>query len=217
MPSPAEYETETSGNSPTASSACALAAQVHAQTSRELLSNSGKLVRQNSVREEENLTPEIVIIKNGTLSRSCTEETERIGDSVQEIYSPCSNNIEETKLDIEEDLLSPHNSVTKSCEDQDGLSSHGRLSHDSILTSGEAAHLESVSKYEFEVFEAETPGRGVSSVFICLYSVLGATILTMIILTVVFNFGMLLLLVMTVIVFIIIVILTNLCTMFYQL
>ena len=93
-----------------------------------------------------------------------------------EIYSPCSNNIEETKLDIEEDLLSPHNSVTKSCEDQDGLSSHGRLSHDSILTSGEAAHLESVSKYEFEVFEAETPGRGVSSVFICLYSVLGKKI-----------------------------------------
>ena len=91
-----------------------------------------------------------------------------------EIYSPCSNNIEETKLDIEEDLLSPHNSVTKSCEDQDqDISSHGRLSHDSILTSGEAAHLESVSKYEFEVFEAETPGRGVSSVFICLYSVLG--------------------------------------------
>ena len=30
-----------------------------------------------------NLTPEIVIIKNGTLSRSCTEETERIGDSAQ--------------------------------------------------------------------------------------------------------------------------------------
>ena len=91
-----------------------------------------------------------------------------------EIYSPCSTNIEETKLDIEEDLLSPHNSVTKSCEDQDqDISSHGRLSHDSILTSGEAAHLESVSKYEFEVFEAETPGRSVSSVFICLYSVLG--------------------------------------------
>ena len=45
----------------------------------------------------------------------------------------------------------------------------------------------------------------------------GVTILTMIILTVVFNFGMMLLLVMTVIVFIIIVILTNMCTMIYQL
>ena len=30
-----------------------------------------------------------------------------------------------------------------------------------------------MEKYEFEVFEPETPGRGVSSVFICLYSVLG--------------------------------------------
>ena len=54
----------------------------------------------------------------------------------------------------------------------------------------------------------------------CLQSIFhisGATILTMIILAVVFNFGMLMLLVMTVIVFIIIVILTNLCTMVYQL
>jgi len=67
------------------------------------------------------------------------------------------------------------------------------------------------------VFEPLTPARGVSSVFICLYSVLGVTILTMIILTVVFNFGMLLLLVMTVIVFIVIIILTNMCTMIYQL
>lgn len=39
----------------------------------------------------------------------------------------------------------------------------------------------------------------------------------MIILTVVFNFGMMLLLGMTVIIFIIIVILTNMCTMVYQL
>ena len=45
----------------------------------------------------------------------------------------------------------------------------------------------------------------------------GGTILTMIILTVVFNFGMMLLLGMTVIIFIIIVILTNMCTMVYQL
>ena len=51
------------------------------------------LVRQNSIRDErENLTPEIVIIKNGTLSRSCTEETERIGDSVQGIYKQIKQN-----------------------------------------------------------------------------------------------------------------------------
>ena len=32
-------------------------------------------------------------------------------------------------------------------------------------------HLEAeVSKFEFEVFETETPSRGVSTVFICLYT-----------------------------------------------
>ena len=42
-------------------------------------------MRQTSVREEESscLTPEIVIIKTGSLSRSCTEDTDRCGDSVQ--------------------------------------------------------------------------------------------------------------------------------------
>ena len=45
----------------------------------------------------------------------------------------------------------------------------------------------------------------------------GATILTMIVLTVVFDFGMMLLLGMTAVIFIIIVILTNMCTMVYQL
>jgi len=176
MPSPAEYETETSGNSPTAAPACSLA-HPHAQTDRELLSNAhahahSKLVRQNSVRAESseadtgNLTPEIVIIKNGTLSRSCTEETERVGDSVQDIYSPSTtdnnNETAETKFDF---------------EDEDD----------------------------------------VSTVFICLYTAIGATILTMIVLTVVFDFGMMMLLGMTAVIFIIIVILTNMCTMVYQL
>ena len=45
----------------------------------------------------------------------------------------------------------------------------------------------------------------------------GATILTMIVLTLVFDFGMMLLLGMTAVIFIIIVILTNMCTMVYQL
>ena len=49
---------------------------------------ANKLVRQHSVREE-NLTPEIVIIKNGTLSRSCTEETERVEESSVEGGTLC--------------------------------------------------------------------------------------------------------------------------------
>ena len=76
--------------------------------------------------------------------------------------------------------------------------------------------MERVPKYQFEVFEPQTPGRSVSSMFIVMYSLLGLTILTMIIMTVVFNFGMLLLLVMIIIVFIVIVILTNCCAMMYQ-
>ena len=63
-------QTENSGNSPTAASSV-LGSRL-----------ASKLVRQHSVRETE-LTPEIVIINNGTLSRSCTEETERLGDSVE--------------------------------------------------------------------------------------------------------------------------------------
>ena len=47
--------------------------------------------------------------------------------------------------------------------------------------------------------------------------IVGATILTMIVLTVVFDFGMMMLLGMTAVIFIIIVILTNMCTMVYQL
>ena len=87
-------------------------------------------------------------------------------------------------------------------------------SHDSIHTI--AQDMENVSKYKFEVFEPETPGRAVSSIFIVMFSVLGLTILTMIILTVVFNYGLLLMLVMIVIIFILIVILTNFCAMMYQ-
>ena len=44
------------------------------------------------------------------------------------------------------------------------------------MTDSADLNRENVSKYEFEVFEPETPGRGVSSVFICLYSVLGERI-----------------------------------------
>ena len=64
------FQTDNSGSSPTTASS------VETLGSRLGVAAS-KLVRQHSVREE-NLTPEIVIIKNGTLSRSCTEETERL-------------------------------------------------------------------------------------------------------------------------------------------
>ena len=66
------FQTENSGSSPTAASSV--------ETLGSRLGVAGKLVRQHSVREE-NLTPEIVIIKNGTLSRSCTEETEKVEES----------------------------------------------------------------------------------------------------------------------------------------
>lgn len=238
MPSPAEYETETSGNSPTAAPACSLA-HPHAQSDRELLTNAhvhahNKLVRQNSVRAESseadpgNLTPEIVIIKNGTLSRSCTEETERVGDSVQEIYSPSTtdnnNETAETKFDFEDedDVLSARSAssltgvVIGDSLGDGGLSRLQGAQGGLVRSSSE--HLEAeVSKFEFEVFETETPSRGVSTVFICLYTAIGATILTMIVLTLVFDFGMMLLLGMTAVIFIIIVILTNMCTMVYQL
>jgi len=239
MPSPAEYETETSGNSPTAAPACSLA-HPHAQPDRELLAKAhahSKLVRQNSVRAESseaeitgNLTPEIVIIKNGTLSRSCTEETERIGDSAQEIYSPSTtdnnNETTETKFDFEDedDVLSAQSAssltgvVIGDRLGDGGISRlHGGAGGGLVRSSSEHLEHEAVSKFEFEVFETETPSRGVSTVFICLYTAIGATILTMIVLTVVFDFGMMMLLGMTAIIFIIIVILTNMCTMVYQL
>ena len=69
------FQTDNSGSSPTTASS------VETLGSRLGVAAS-KLVRQHSVREE-NLTPEIVIIKNGTLSRSCTEETERVEESVE--------------------------------------------------------------------------------------------------------------------------------------
>ena len=76
-----------------------------------------------------------------------------------------------------------------------------------------AQEMENVSNYKF--VEPETPGRAVSSMFIVMFALLGLTILTMIILTVVFNYGMLLMLVMIIIIFILIVILTNCCAMMY--
>ena len=94
-----------------------------------------------------------------------------------EIFPPSANNnndSEETKLDIEdgESISEAGPEVgLASCGpgpqqlDQGGL----HLASASLATD----HLDSASKLEFEVFEAETPGRGVSTVFICLYTALG--------------------------------------------
>ena len=87
-------------------------------------------------------------------------------------------------------------------------------SNDSIHTI--AVEIDNVSSYKFEVLEPEAPGRTVSSLFIVMFSILGLTIITMIILTVVFNYGLLLMLVMIVIIFILIIILTNFCAMMYR-
>ena len=67
-------------------------------------------------------------------------------------------------LDISEEFLSQRSSI--SCH-RGSLHSLGDIEEPGDL------NRENVEKYELEVFEPETPGRGVSSVFICLYSVLG--------------------------------------------
>ena len=88
-----------------------------------------------------------------------------------ELYNPTipATNQKEEFLAISEELLS-HRSSFSCHTNQESIHSFN-----SIHSIGDTADLnrENVSKYEFEVFEAETPSRGVSSVFICLYSVLG--------------------------------------------
>ena len=100
-------------------------------------------------------------------------------------------------------------------EDEFSVSSFGSQGQDTSNNSIQAIaqKMEKVPKYQFEVFEPETPGRSVSSMFIVMYSLLGMTILIM---TIIFNFGMLLLLAMIGIVFIVILILTNCSAMMHQ-
>ena len=96
-----------------------------------------------------------------------------------ETFSPSANNnndSEETKLDIED---GDGESISEAGAEV-GLAScgpgHQQLDEGGLhLASASLAtdHLDSASKLEFEVFEAETPGRGVSTVFICLYTALG--------------------------------------------
>ena len=137
---------------------------------------------------EREITPEVVILYAIFTQTSVEEDT--FQEQVQ-LFTKTA------KLQAKSDNVPDVTfSVSSFVSDYDKQSSN-----DSIQTI--AQDLQNVSKYKFEVFEPETPGRTVSSIFIVMYSLLGLTILTLIILTFVFDYGMLLLLVM------IILILTN--------
>ena len=78
------------------------------------------------------------------------------------------------RLDVDEECLigSHAESVTVSCHDNDIISNDN--DDESIVSSTSDLQLNNkVAKYEFTVFETETPSRGVSSIFICLYTLLG--------------------------------------------
>jgi len=168
--------------------------EIHGEKPPE--AESEEEIRPEIVSEQE-IAPKVVII-NEILSQSYTEEDITQGQlpisrSCEKIYAASFN---------DEDAIS-----------FSSFGSDKKSSNESIHTI--AQDLENVSKYKFEVFEPQTPGRTVSSIFIVMYFLLGLTILTLIILTIVFDYGMLLLLVMIVIIFCSIVILTNCCAMFY--
>ena len=149
---------------------------------------------------EREITPEVVILYAIFTQTSVEEDT--FQEQVQ-LYTKTA------KLQAKSDNVPDVTfSVSSFVSDYDKQSSN-----DSIQTI--AQDLQNVSKYKFEVFEPETPGRTVSSIFIVMYSLLGLTILTLIILTFVFDYGMLLLLVMIILIFCSIVILTNCWAMVY--
>ena len=81
---------------------------------------------------------------------------------------------DDVRLDVDEECLigSHAESVTVSCHDNDIISNDN--DDESIVSSTSDLQLNNnVAKYEFTVFETETPSRGVSSIFICLYTLLG--------------------------------------------
>jgi len=166
-------------------------------------------ILEEAVNEEE-ITPEIlyeqeiapkVVILNGILPQYSTEDS-----ITQPPLATSSGKAYILNENGDEDAISLSSFGSRSESDK-------KSSNESLQSN--ARDLENVSKYKFEVFEPQTPGRTVSSIFIVMYSLLGLTILTLIILTVVFDYGMLLLLVMIVIIFCSIVILTNCCAMVY--
>ena len=101
-----------------------------------------------------------------------------------EIYSPSTtdnnNETAETKFDFEDedDVLSARSASSLTgvvIGDSLGDGGISRLQGaQGCLVRSSSEHLEAeVSKFEFEVFETETPSRGVSTVFICLYTAIG--------------------------------------------
>ena len=76
-----------------------------------------------------------------------------------------------------------------------------------------AEQIDNDSKFSVE---PHPPSPAVSCAFAVIYSLLGFTIVMLIILTIIFNFSMILLLSMIVIIFIIILIVTNFCVIVYQ-
>ena len=101
-----------------------------------------------------------------------------------EIYSPSTtdnnNETAETKFDFEDedDVLSARSASSLTgvvIGDSLGDGGISRLQGaQGGLVRSSSEHLEAeVSKFEFEVFETETPSRGVSTVFICLYTAIG--------------------------------------------
>lgn len=103
-----------------------------------------------------------------------------------EIYSPSTtdnnNETAETKFDFEDedDVLSAQSAssltgvVIGDRLGDGGISRlHGGAQGGLVRSSSEHLEAEAVSKFEFEVFETETPSRGVSTVFICLYTAIG--------------------------------------------
>ena len=197
MPSPTDCDGDISASSPAAPVPELLV------VAEKLKQTSPNIQNLHHPVKEEVITPNVVIL-GVTLPPSMKQE---------EVYSKGPEVLDKRTTRF-------YVNSTYTTEDAFSTSSFGShrvqdVSTDSIHTI--AQEMSNVSKHKFEVLELETPGRAVSSIFIMMFCLLGLTIMAMIILTVVFNYGLLLMLVMIVIIFILIVILTNFCAMMYQL
>ena len=84
-----------------------------------------------------------------------------------------NNETAETKFEFEEDAVSTGRSSLTGLVIGDRGNGADSLRGWGGLVRSSSEHLEAVSKFEFEAIETETPGRGVSTVFICLYTAIG--------------------------------------------
>lgn len=194
MPSPTECDGDISVSSPTTPVPELL---VVAEKLKKVVPNLQNL--QKSVKEEV-IIPNVVIL---TLPPSAIKD--EVCSKPPEVLAKRTRNFYVNTDYTAEDAFSTSSFGSRKKQD---------ASNESISTI--AQELDGVSKFKLEMFEPEAPSRTVSSIFIAMFCLLGLTILTMIVLTVVFNYGLLLMLVMIVIIFILIVILTNFCAMLYQ-